>query len=64
MLDNLPDIVTLKECQEVLTIGKNLMLELVHTGKLPAFKVGNRWRISKKSLIEFINSSYDPHKRS
>lgn len=59
MLDSLPDILTLKECQEALFIGKNLMLDLVKTGKLPAFRVGNRWRVSKSSLIKFIDSYHN-----
>ncbi|MHC1694114.1 MAG: helix-turn-helix domain-containing protein [Eubacteriales bacterium] len=56
MLDDLPEILTLKECQIALNIGKNLMLNLIKTGKIPAFRVGNRWRINKKNLREFTDT--------
>jgi excisionase family DNA binding protein len=56
MLEHLPDILTLKECQETLFIGKNLMLELVQSGTLPAFRVGKKWRITKDNLKKYINT--------
>ena len=43
MLDNIPDTLTLAEIQEVLQIGKNTALRLVHTGILPGHRVGGKW---------------------
>lgn len=57
MLEHLPDILTLKECQDTLYIGRNLALELVQTGTLPAFRCGKRWRISKENLKTYINNT-------
>lgn len=49
-----PMILTLKQCQEILQIGKNLMLYLIHNEEIPAFRVGKQWRIRKSDLEKFI----------
>ena len=54
MFDNIPDILTAKECQQLLKIGKNSMLRYLKTGEIEGFKIGNRWRIYKISIIEFL----------
>ncbi|MBO6308996.1 MAG: helix-turn-helix domain-containing protein, partial [Oribacterium sp.] len=47
-------ILTLRECQQLLKIGRNSMLNFLHSGELEGFKIGNRWRIYKESVIEFL----------
>ena len=54
MYNNIPEIMTFKECQQLLKIGKNTMLDLLHTRQIDGFKIGNRWKITKESVIEFI----------
>ena len=54
MYENIPEIMTLRECRELLKIGKNTMLELIHSGELSAFRIGNRWKIPKEAVLEFI----------
>ena len=54
MYRNIPEIMTFKECQELLKIGKNMLLELLHTRQIEGFRIGNRWRITKESVVEFI----------
>ncbi len=49
-----PMILTLKQCQEILQIGKNLMLYLIHNEEIPAFRVGKQWRIRRQDLENFI----------
>ena len=49
-----PEILTLKQCQEILQIGKNLMRYLVHNEEIPAFRVGTQWRIRKADLDRYI----------
>lgn len=53
MLNNTKDILTLKELQEVLHIGKNTALRLVQSGDIEAFRVGKQWRIIKESIFKF-----------
>ena len=54
MYEYIPEVMTFKECKELLKVGKNTLLDLIHTGQIQAFKVGRRWKITKQSVIEFI----------
>ena len=54
MLNNIKDILTLKELQEQLNIGKNTALRLVQSGEIEAFRVGKQWRVSKESVAKYI----------
>ena len=51
---NIPAIMTFNECRELLKVGKNTMLELIHSGQIDAFKIGNRWKITKEAVIEYL----------
>lgn len=44
MYEYIPEIMTFKECQKILKVGKNTLLDLIHTNQLEAFKVGSRWK--------------------
>ena len=54
MLNNISEILTLKEVQQILKIGKNKALMLVNNGELKAFRVGGTWRIAREDLIKFL----------
>lgn len=54
MLNNTKNILTLKELQELLHIGKNTALRLVQSGEIEAFRVGKQWGIVKDSIIKYI----------
>lgn len=54
MLNNTKDILTLKELQKLLHIGKNTALRLVQSGDIEAFRVGNRWRVLRESVAKYI----------
>ena len=54
MLNNTKDILTLKELQELLHIGKNTALRLVQSGEIEALRVGNRWRVMRESVAKYI----------
>ena len=55
-------VLKLKEVGFVLRIGRVSALRLVHSGKLPAFRVGRDWRILKTDLDRFMRtgSSSEP----
>ena len=57
MLKNAPDIMTFKECQNVLKVGKNTLLDLIHSRRIDAFKIGNRWKIPRESVMELLRYS-------
>ena len=48
------DIMTIDEVCDYLDIGYNTVYKLLISGKLGAFKIGNRWKIPKESVVEFI----------
>lgn len=54
MFERIPDILTFKECQKLLKVGKNTLLDLLHSRQIDAFKIGNRWKIPKESVIEYL----------
>lgn len=54
MLNNTKDILTLKELQELLHIGKNTALRLVQGGEIEAFRVGKQWRVLRESVAKYI----------
>ena len=58
MFEEYPDVVTIEELQEMLGIGRGLAYQLVNSGKIKAVKVGREWRITKKTIIEFIWIAY------
>lgn len=57
MFDYAPDLLTRKQCQELLQISKSKVLELIHNGEIPARKIAGGFRIEKSDLIDFIKYS-------
>lgn len=51
--DDLPAILTFEETRDYLFIGRNTMLDILHSGELKAFKAGKKWRIRKDDLIDY-----------
>lgn len=58
MLEQTPDILTFQECQELLKVGKNTLLDLLHNNDIEAFKIGCRWKIPKAAVLEYIYHRY------
>lgn len=54
MLNEYPEILTTEEAAEALRVGYNALYDLLHSGKLKAFRNGRLWRIPKKSIIEYV----------
>jgi len=53
---NYKDVVTIRELQEMLGIGKNLAYKLISEKHINYIKIGSRFYIPKQSIIDFINS--------
>lgn len=53
-LDNLPDIVTIKELAEFLKISVSTIRRAIDSGELKAFKAGKNIRIERESVIEWL----------
>lgn len=56
MLHNYPDILSVKDLQQILGIGQNKAYELAHSEAFPAIRVGALIRIPKPSFIEWLNN--------
>lgn len=56
-LDNLPDIITIKELAEFLKISVLTVRRAIDAGELKAFKVGKAWRVEREAVIEWIKES-------
>ena len=54
MYNNIPVVMTFRECQNILKIGKNTLLSMIHNGEIDAFKIGSRWRITRESVLDFL----------
>lgn len=54
MLEDYPDLLTRKQTQELLHMGKNRILEYIHTGRLYALVLDGRYLILKEDIVDFI----------
>lgn len=49
-------ILTPSDVMDILGVGKNTAYELLNSGRLRGFRVGQSWRITGEALEEFISS--------
>lgn len=49
-------VLTPKEVQEVLHIGKSKTMETFHRSDFPAYRIGNRMFVTQAALSEWINN--------
>ena len=54
LFNTYPDVVSIDEIQQMLRIGKNAVYELLKTQKLKSIKVGKKYIVNKKYVIEFL----------
>ena len=55
MLENFPDILTVKQLQAALSIGRSKAYSLLHSGKLQYITIGKQIRIPKKYLLDYLS---------
>ena len=56
-MENDADIIrllTLPEAAELLQVSKRTVLRMIWRNKLPAFKVGNQWRVNERALVKWL----------
>lgn len=54
MFDSYPDVVSVEEIQQMLRIGKNAVYQLLKDGTIKSIKVGKRYIVPKKYIIDFL----------
>ena len=57
MFKNEPDLLTRKQCQDLLHISKAKILKLIHNEYIPAIIIAGSYRIMKSDSIEFLERS-------
>ena len=53
----LPAVLTFAETKDYLYIGRNTLLNLLHSRALKGFRAGKQWRIKKEDLLDFTEKS-------
>ena len=48
------DVLTVKEMMDMLAIGKNTAYKLLQTGTIQSFRIGNTYRVLRKSVMDYI----------
>lgn len=54
MLDDYPDVLSFRQVMEIMHVGRILLLRLLNSGEIPAFKMGKLWKVYKKDLIQYL----------
>lgn len=49
---------TVAEVAEIMRVSKMTVYRLVHSGDLPAVRVGRSFRVHEKAVTEYLDSSY------
>jgi excisionase family DNA binding protein len=56
MFSTYPDVVTVKELQEMLRVSKNTAYELVNDGSIVSIRIGKKFIIPKQAVINYLTS--------
>ena len=60
LFNNFPDVLSVKQLQSALQIGRNKAYELIKNNTVKYFKVGKEIKIPKQFLIDYVvNSCYN-----
>ena len=65
MLEQFPDILTVKQLQDILSIGRSKAYDLLHSGELQYITIGRQIRIPKRFLLDYLQKlSYNTNLKS
>ena len=54
-----PDVLTVKQLQDALNIGRSCAYGLVSTGEFPSFRIGSAIRIPKPGVISYLHDNME-----
>lgn len=57
MFSEYADVVTVKQLQQMLNIGRSKVYSLLQSKEIKAKRIGRDYRIAKKSIIEFLEKN-------
>ena len=55
------DIVEIPQLLKMLNISRPTAYDLIQSGRIPAFKIGGKYKIPKKCVIDFLFESMDDY---
>lgn len=58
-LNDYPDILKPNDIMNILQIGRSTCYNLLYGGFIPSIRIGKQYRITKKSLAEYLDLPYD-----
>lgn len=64
MFPDYPNIVTVRQLQEMLGVSRHLAYDLINNGDVQAVKIGNSFKILKVSVIHFVTEERSEVKNS
>ena len=53
---HLPEVMDIRQASQYLAISPDTLYKYLSEGKLPAFKLGNRWRFKKTTLDRWMET--------
>lgn len=56
MFKQYPDVMTVNQVMKALKIGKNTVYRLISENKLNCIRIGRKYIVPKKFVIDFINT--------
>ena len=60
--NNLPEILTVKEVQQILKIGTYAAYNLIHSKSFPVIKIGSVYRIPAKAFFTWLDGTHGADK--
>jgi excisionase family DNA binding protein len=52
--NNTPEVLSIRQCAAYLGISQDALYKYVAEGKIPAFKLGNRWKFKRSVLDQWM----------
>ena len=52
-----PDVVEVEDLQKMLRLGRNAIYRILKEGKIKTIKIGKRYIVPKRSVIEFLETA-------
>ena len=56
-LERYPDVVTIRDIQDILHIGKNAVYDLLRENRIKSIRLGKKYIVPKRSIIRFLELS-------
>lgn len=54
MSTEIPEVMTIRQAAKYMAISMDTLYKYVNSGRVPAFKLGNRWRFKKSALDQWM----------